>query len=338
MIGQPRWASFRQLIPLGLILALIAARPVWAGQDKSSSASTEKEHKSGPVVRTYGASGGYRTEVRSETKGTLGEEDRRQVAVLTAQIFQHIDEARQAIDADEEKRAGEEVEKGRQALRAIRGLLPKISVETKTTAADGKVVYEDKREIQEDRVPLFEGMLHEQTLAPVIEAKRNSVETAGVRVVKSETINTEAVADLGVVESQLTKAAKALEKGKTETAAKALAEAQVRGVEFFYSKEDTPLAEARDALWLARRSLEENNAAQARVNLNVARERLRLYRQVAPEERRSEIDRMLQDAERLENQLRQENVQTGRVGDRSRQGNAVTRWWEQVNTWFKRHF
>ena len=65
-----------------------------------------------------------------------------------------------------------------------------------------------------------------------------------------------------------------MNEGKADAAAKALTLAQVRGVDFLYSKEDTPLAEARDALWLARRALEENNPTQARVNLDVARQRL----------------------------------------------------------------
>jgi len=52
---------------------------------------------------------------------------------------------------------------------------------------------------------------------------------------------------------------------KTGEAAEALLLAQVRGVDFQYRKEDTPLAEARDAIWLARRALEENNTTQAQV-------------------------------------------------------------------------
>jgi hypothetical protein len=277
--------------------------------------------------------------VTSETQGTLSEEDRRQAALLTAQVFRHIHESRQALDADDTALARKEVEKGREALKTIRALLPRVSVHTKTVAPDGKVVYEDQREVQEDRLPLFEGMLHERTLAPIGAAKRDGPEVTGLRVVGAETITTEAVADLDIVEAQLSRAAKALEDKNAEAASKALATAQVRGVEFFSSTEDTPLAEARDALWLARRSLEENNVAQARVNLDVVRQRLRLYREVAPQERRADVDQMLKDAERLETQLRQETAQQpANHAERARQGNTVTQWWEQVNRWFRRHF
>jgi hypothetical protein len=327
---------------LGLItlaVALLLAGPAWGQQAKSAA----DEAKGGPVARTFGAAGGYHTEVTSETKGTLCEEDRRQVALLTAQVFQHIDEAREALESDDIKRARHELGKGRQAIEVIRALLPRTIVHTRTKAPDGKVVYEDDREVQEDRVPLFEGMLHAQTLAPIVEAKRdaaeaNAAEVKGVRLVESESIRTEALADLGVVESQLQRAAKALENNKADVASQALAVAQVRGVEFRYSKEDSPLAEARDAIWLARRSLEENNAEQARFNLNAARQRLRIYREVVPKDRQADVDRMLKEADQLEGQLHRETAQQPATqAERTRQGNTVTRWWEQINGWFKKH-
>lgn len=327
----------RALFSTFSIAAAVALAAVPAPAQEAKSASGEA--KGGPVVRTFGAAGGCRTEVTSETKGALGREDRGQVALLTAQVFQHVDEARRAIDADDVKLARKEVAKGREAMRAIRTLLPRTTVRTRTTAADGKVIYEDEREVQEDRVPLFEGMLSAQTLAPITAAKRDAVEVAGVRLVGAETITTEVIADLDLVDRQLTKAANSLDANQPEAASKALATAQVRGVDFRYRQEDTPLAEARDAIWLARRALEENNAAQAQANLNVARERLRVYREVAPKGRRPDVDRMLQEVEQLDGQLRQEtNREPATPSERARQGNAVVRWWNQVNDWFRKQF
>jgi hypothetical protein len=110
-------------------------------------------------------------------------------------------------------------------------------------------------------------------------------------------------------------------------------------VEFRYSREDSPLAEARDAIWLARRSLEENNAEQARFNLNLARQRLRVYREVAPQDRQADVDKMLKEADQLEGQLHRETAQhPATPADRTRQGHTVTRWWDQINGWFKKHF
>lgn len=355
-----RWLG---LVALALAAALLFAGPAWAQQAKSAAdekqaqAATEQT-KGGPVVRTLGTKGGYQTEVTTETKGTLSEEDRQQVALLTAQVFEHIDEARKALDAEDTSLARKEVDKGRQAIRVIRTLLPKTRVHTKTTAPDGLVIYEDQREVQDDRVPLFEGMLSTKTLAPIAAAKeeaadntqaatenkqaaanpkQEAAELKGVRLIRSETITTQVFADLDLVEAQLNKVAKALDQHKIDEAAKALAVAQVRGVEFRFNKEDTPLAEARDAMWLAKRSLEENNATQARANLTVARQSLQLYREIAPQERRKDVDQMLKEVDELEAKLGQETAQhPASSGERKQQGHSVTSWWERINQWFRR--
>jgi flagellin-specific chaperone FliS len=288
------------------------------------------------VVRTFGAEGGYRTEVRSEKKGNLSQDDRRQVALLAAQVFQHVDEARRALDAEDTTQARKEVEKGREALKAVRALLPRTNVCTRTTAPDGKVIYEDEREVQDYRIPVFEGMIHARTLAPIQEAQRDASRVAGVQVVESEAISTAVTADIGYVEAQLGRAAKALDDRKTEDAARALLLAQVRGVDFQYSKEDTPLAEARDAIWLAKRALEENNTAQARANLVVARQQLEIYRQVLPESQRQEVSQLMSEVKLLEGKLHQEPGKPASPNERVHQGNSMARWWDQLNGWFKR--
>jgi flagellin-specific chaperone FliS len=324
------WKPFIVTLVTLLFLAGIAR-----GQ-QAPATSAEHEPKAGPVVRTFGAEGGYRTEVRSETKGTLSQEDRRQVALLAAQVFQHVDEARRALDADDSARARKEVEKAREAVQVVRALLPRTTVRTRTTAPDGKVIYEDQREVREYRIPLFEGMVHARTLAPIQAAQRDASRVAGVQVVESEAISTEVTADIGYVEAQLQRAAKALEDKKAEDASRALLLAQIRGVDFEYSKEDTPLAEARDAIWLAKRALEENNTAQAQANLGVARQQLELYRQVLPESKRQEVTQMLAEVKQLEGKLRQEPGQPASHPERVHQGNSMARWWDQLNGWFKR--
>lgn len=326
-------------------IALLVALSLTGSSRAESAISGTETTKTGPVVRAYGTEGGYRTEVTSQTNRALSQEDRHQVAVLTAQIFQHIDQAQRALDADNAAEARNQVNKGQQAIKAVRAMLPTTAVHTKTTAPDGAVVYEDNRDLQEDRVPLFEGMISTKTLAPIVAAKedaQDAVELKGVRLVGSETIITEAFADLKYVEGQLDRAAKALSDTKVDVATKALALAQVRGVEFRYRKEDAPLAAARDALWLAKRALDANNSTQAQMNLNVARQQLEIYRQLLPEGQRHDVTQMMTEVSQLDAKLRQEMAQPPNPAankasepERTRQGNAVTRWWEQINGWFK---
>lgn len=360
------WTTWRSLAA-GLMSLVVVAGPAW-GQEKSSK---EKEHEksarekestkeretagerretagekesakgkeSNRVVRTFGAEGGYRTEVTSEAKESApGYDDLRQLSLLMADTFEHIEKASIRLAAEEPKEAQKEVSKGREAVQAIRRMQPKTIVRTKTLAPDGKAIFEDEIEVQDARIPLYEGILHARTLAPIMAARRNAMEVAGVQVVESERIITEAIADLEVIEAQLARAAKALQNNKTDEASKALADSLIRGIDFRYTKEDKELASARDAIWLARRSLEENNVTQALVNLETARQRLRLYREVLPPEQRQDVDRMLREVEQMEGQLRQETTtRPASRADRTRHTQAVTHWWDRMNGWFRRH-
>jgi len=341
------WTTWRSLAA-GLMFLVVVAGSAW-GQEKSSSKEketskdTKESHKetkeSHRVVRTFGAEGGYRTEVTSEAaESAPGYDDMRQLSLLMADTFEHIDKARIRLAAEETKEAQKEVNKGREAIQAIRRMQPKTVVHTKTLAPDGKAIFEDEIEVQDARIPLFEGILHARTLAPILSARRNAMEVAGVQVVESERIVTEAIADLEVIEAQLGRAAKSLENNKTDEASKSLADALIRGIDFRYSKEDKELASARDAIWLARRALEENNAPQAVVNLQTARQRLMLYREVLPPNQRQEVDKMLHEEEQLEAQLRQETAaRPANSTERARHTQTVTHWWDRLNGWFRRH-
>jgi Na+-translocating ferredoxin:NAD+ oxidoreductase RnfG subunit len=316
------------------VAALFLAAPTLAQQAPEGSA--EHGSKAGPVVRTFGSEGGFRTEVTSETKGSLNKEDQRQVSLLAAQVFQHVDEARRALEADEVDAARKELNMGRNAVEAVQQLLPKTHVHTKTTAPDGKVIYEHERDVQQNHVPLFEGMIQARTLAPIQDAQQDEPRIAGVRVVESERLSTEVVADLAYVDARLRRALKALDDKKPDEAVASLLLAQVKGVDFRYTKEDAPLAEARDAIWLAKRALEENNSTQAHANLQVARQWLEIYRQVLPEDQRKDVDQMMSEVNQLRDKLRKESSASTSQANRANQGNTLTKWWEQVNSWFKK--
>ena len=286
-------------------------------------------------MRSYGSEGGFRTEVTSRTNGSIGIEERRQISLLMAQAFEHIRNARNAIDADDNKKALEEVNKGREAIKAIHAMLPRATIHTKTTAPDGKVVYEDEREVQESSIPLFEGLLHTETLAPILAAR---AVPSRWRAFMSSTRNESSQRQLPISTSSRANwrgQPRRLGENKEDVAATALSAAMVRGVDFRFNKDDSPLVVARDALWLARRSLEENNVAQAVVNLESAKQRLRIYREVLSQDERQDVDLMLREVQELENQLRGEANQPASRAQRSHQGNIITSWWDKINSWFR---
>ena len=323
---------------MSLVGLVTLAGAAWGQQGSSGSSAKDQSKDNRDVRRTFGSEGGFRTEVTSETKGhKLSEEDVRQLSLLTAQVFQHIIEAGEELDADDTKAAQKEVDKAREAIKAIRAMLPTTTVRTRTLAPDGKVIYEDEREVQPSRIPLYEAILHAQTLAPILAARRNAKEFAGLTVVEAETVATEVIANLDPIEGQLSRAARALGKDKAEEAGKALAMALVRGLDVRYNKEDSELASARDAIWMARRSLEENNPTQALVNLELARRRLTIYRELLSQDGRQEVDQMLREVAQLEGQLRQEGTTPVSRTTRNEQGSTLTHWWDRVNGWLHRH-
>ena len=200
--------------------------------------------------------------------------------------------------------------KSREAIKAIHAMLPKTMVHTKTTAPDGKVVYEDDREVQESSIPLFEGLLHTETLAPILAARRNALDVAGVHVVDSETIVTEAIADLNVIEGQLTRAAKALGENKAGCRRRPRWPRPLSGVSISVSTRKTRRSWSpathfgwRGGLW------KRTTFAQAIVNLVSANGGLRIYREVASQNERQDVDSMLREVQELENQLRSEGTQ-----------------------------
>jgi hypothetical protein len=111
--------------------------------------------------------------------------------------------------------------------------------------------------------------------------------------------------------------------------------ALVRGIDIRFNKEDSPIVAARDALWLARRSLEENNTAQALLNLESAKQRLKIYREVLSQDERHDVDVMLREVAELEGQLRGKGKQPVGRAQRSEQGNIITSWWDKLNGWFR---
>ena len=67
----------------------------------------------GPIVRTFGSEGGYRTEVTSQSLRTLSEEDRRQVSLLMAQVFSTSKRRVARSTPNDTREALKEVNKGR---------------------------------------------------------------------------------------------------------------------------------------------------------------------------------------------------------------------------------
>ena len=81
-------------VAAGLAALVLAVGSAWGQQGTSTSSAGNQSQDAGPIVRTFGSQGGYRTEVTSHSLRTLSEEDQREVSLLVAQVLQHIEKAR----------------------------------------------------------------------------------------------------------------------------------------------------------------------------------------------------------------------------------------------------
>ena len=316
-----------RLVAASLVAVTVIAGPT-RGQQGSSASSTQHPSKgTDPVVRTFGAEGGFRTEVTSRTRGSLSEEDRRQISLLMAQVFEHIVEARDAVDADDTKQALEEVNKARAGDQG-----------DPRHAAQDDCPHQDHR-------PRRQGGLRGRARGPGVRASRS---TRGCCIPRHwprswrpgatrwrspvsrwssrRRIATEAIADLDPIERQLTRAAKALEDNKTQDAAKALALALIRGIDFRFRQGGLAagLGPRRDLAGAAVAGREQRRTGPGQPGSSPGSGCGSTARW-SPQDQRQEVDQMLQEVDQLEAQLRQEATQPATRAERTRQGGRLSR-------------
>lgn len=108
--------------------------------------------------------------------------------------------------------------------------------------------------------------------------------------------------DLDLTASLIAKAQRALSADGKAACLKhiGIALSQAKGVLFDDRTQDVPLAEARNAIALAKKALEKNDGTSARSRLAFARSRLRVNRELLSGDERHEVDRLLAEIEQLE--------------------------------------
>lgn len=218
----------------------------------------------------------YQTTVESDTKGSLSAQDLHQASLLSARVVGHLNEAvRDLIDQDPAA-AKPEIAKALTLVQLVRGLLPVTTVTTVIKDAGGKEVYRDVDTVQNERIPLYSGMIAVDVVEPIIDAKKQDVTMKGLRLVDADVIYTSMLADLGYLERKLKRASALLD--KPEEALAQLVLAQTQGIELVTNKTDEPLVKVQRALRLAERMVEEGNHTAARNNLQLAQVQLGAYR------------------------------------------------------------
>jgi hypothetical protein len=304
-----------QLFVATVMLTLVVVPTAGATSDKE----TPERHES-----TIGSGAHYTTTVYRQTKGDLSAEDFRQVSTLASQIVQHLNAAVAYLDVYDQKKAETELNQSEKLIGVIRDMLPLTVVTTITKNAQGKEVYRDENQMQDDLVPVYELMTSVDVVAPIIDAKKEEAALKGLRLSDAKILHTSVLLDLSFVDRKIKRAFKLLAK-EPEEAQKELTLAQTVGVRLSVDKEDSPLVKAQGALRLAERMVNEGKTEGAEENLRLAKIHLEAYRTLVGQSRKEEIDKMQEDIDRLFGKLEKEESES-----------TIRELWNRATGWLTR--
>lgn len=271
---------------------------------------------------TVGTGDRYKTSVSYETKGELKAEDVRQVSVLGSRVLAHVHNAERFLAEEKPDQARPELEHAQTLAIAIREMLPVTVVTTTTTDAQGKEIYRYDDRIQDDQIPIVEGMINVQVVQPIIEARKEDAAVKGLQLADADVVHTAMTLNLEYVESKIRQALARLQ--EPDKARADLLAASAIGVRFTTRKEDHPLVDIQAALRLAEQQVREGKYDGARANLQLARVRLDAYRTVMG-------DAAGKDARDLEKEI-------GVLQEKTREPGAADKirgFWNRVTGWFK---
>ncbi len=294
---------------------LLAVSPALA-----KSSNSQKKDES---VITTGSGDRYKTTVERSSQGELSAQDLHQASLLASKVVSHINKAAEHLVDMKSDDAQPELEKAKVLCGIIRDLLPVTTVTTVVTNAEGTEVYRDVDKVQDDRIPLYSGMIERKVLEPVEDAKKKEVETNGLRLAEADVVHTSVLVDISYVERKIRRALALLD--KPEKALDELGRAQTAGIELSVSEEDTPLVAVQEALRLAERMVEEGKIDAAKDNLQLAQMHLETYRALVGKEAGTKIKKLQDDITEVSAKLHMKEA-----------GAKIRGFWERVVSWFKK--
>jgi hypothetical protein len=204
----------------------------------------------------------------------------------------------------------------------VHDLLPVTTVSTITTDSQGKEVYRYDDRVQNDQIPIFEGMINVEVVQPIIDAKKEQASLKGLQLAEANLIRTTMLLDLPYVESKIARALVKID--EPNTALIALLAAQSDGVRFSAHKEDDPLVQIQAALRLAEQQVREEKFDGAKANLKLASVQLDAYRTLVGDAAGKRASELQQEINAL-----QEKV--GEPGS----ADKIRDYWNRVTGWFK---
>jgi hypothetical protein len=274
-------------------------------------------------TNTFGSGKQFKTTVERRSQGDLSADDLHQTSLLTSQLLTHVDKAAQQLADARSDAARAEIEKAEALAKVVRALLPKTTVTTVVRDAEGREIYRDEQQAQDDLIPIFSGAVATEVVEPIIEAKKDEAGLKGLRLADAELIHTAVLVDLNYVERKLKRAQELI--AKPQEALAELALIQSGGVRFYAHKEDSPLVDAQHALRLAERMVREKKYDGAKLNLQTAKLQLEAYRALVgtgPGQSAADLEEEIQKLSG--------DVQSPGAADK------IRGMWNMVTSWFTR--
>ena len=253
----------------------------------------------------------------------VSDEERRATYVAAGRILKHVDQARTALTKKDRGEATRHVTQAVLLTDIIRASLPVYDVKAKISAGD--LTYEDREQVQETVVPIFDELERAALLSPVKDAKIDAQDdaTQATAVVDVELVHTRAELDIDLARLHLD-AALAEIKGRDFEAAVASLGAIQTGVRLSRVEIDLPLERARSNLMLARDRVDEGRLEDARFALRVAMDALDDYQAMAQEARAKEASALKAEMARLQNTLQ---------GNAGKARDMIDAWWDLLSEW-----
>lgn len=291
---------------LGLIFAP-AALPAQAGGETSTT--------------TTGSGDRYKTTISEATKGELKSEDARQVSVLGSRILVHVNNASRFLNEGKADQAKTELGNAQTLVKVVRELLPVTTVSTSIKDAQGTEIYRYEDRVQDDQIPIVEGLINVEVVQPLVDAKKEQATLKGVQLADADLIHTAVLLDLTYVEGKIRQALAHL--NEAEKAQSDLFSAASNGIRFTLNKQDDPLVSVQSALRLAEQQVREGKHDGAKANLAIARFQLDAYRTLVGDASATGAGDLVKEIAALEDRTREAGA-----------ADKIREFWNRVSGWF----
>jgi hypothetical protein len=256
-------------------------------------------------------------------RANLSAEDLHQASLLASQFLTHVNQAIQELADMHTDAAQTDIEKAQSLAKVVHGLLPTTVVTTTVKDAQGKEIYHDEQQVQDEQIPIHMGDVAMEVIEPIIDAKKDEASLKGVKLADAKVIHTAVLVDLNYAERKLKRATELI--AKPQEASTELALIQSDGVHFYAHQEDDPLVKVQQALRLAERMVREKAFEGAKANLLTAKLQLEAYRALVGSDAGMAVADLEQNIQKLSGELQNPGA-----------ADQIRTMWDNVTGWFKR--